>query len=108
MALETSEVYRCLEKKTRVFGFEIVDLFVVFSCLAFLNFLMRGLPYKFFLTWGPTAALALGLRLGKVGKPENYLAHLLRAKLSPPIFSAFPLKKARTRFISKSTQKVGL
>ncbi len=98
MALETSEVYRCLEKKTLVFGFEIVDLFVVFSCLAVLNFLMRGLPYKFFLSWGPAAALALGLRLGKRGKPENYILHLARFHLSPVVFSCFELSRKRAIF----------
>ncbi len=98
MALRTSEVYRCLEKKTLVFGFEIVDLFVVFSSLAVLNFVFRGFPYKFFLTWGPALGLALFLRLGKAGKPENYLLHLARAYLSPVVFSAFPLAPRRARF----------
>jgi len=99
MALRTSEVYRCLEKKTLVFGFEIVDLFVVFSLLAILNFLFRGLPYKFFLAWGPALSLALFLRFGKAGKPENYLLHLARSYLSPLVFSAFPLAPRRSRFL---------
>lgn len=104
MALKTSEVYRCLEKRTVVFGFEIVDLFVVFSVLAILNFLLRGVPYKFFLAWGPSLALALGLRLGKAGKPENYLLHLARHLIAPAVFSAFPLAPRRARFL---TQKKG-
>jgi hypothetical protein len=107
MALKTSVVYRCLEKKTLVFGFEIVDLFIVFSCLAALNFLMRGLPYKFFLSWGPAATLALGLRLGKRGKPENYLLHLARSHLSPLVFSAFPLGLTRSVFNNKPIKKLG-
>jgi len=106
MALKTSVVYRCLEKKTLVFGFEIVDLFVVFSCLAVLNFLLRGVPYKFFLSWGPAATLALGLRLGKRGKPENYLLHLARYHLSPLVFSAFSLGVTRPMFKSKPVQKL--
>ena len=101
MALKTSEVYRCLEKKTLVFGFEIIDLFVVFSFLALLNFVFRGFPYKFLLSWGPAFSLALFLRIGKAGKPENYLLHLARAKLAPVIFSAFPLAPRRSRFIKK-------
>ena len=104
MSLQTSEVYRCLEKKTLVFGFEILDLFVVFIFLAILNFVLRGFAYKFFLTWGPAGLLALGLKLGKAGKPENYLLHLARALLMPVVFSAFPLAPMRVRFI-KSFKK---
>lgn len=105
MALRTSEVYRCLEKKTLVFGFEILDLFVVFSCLALLNFVLRGVPYKFVFTWGPSAALALGLKFGKAGKPENYLLHLVRFYLMPVVFSAFPLSPRRARFVHSLTRK---
>ena len=76
MALKTSQVYRCLEKKMLIFGFEIVDLFAIFSFLAFLNLVMQGVPYKFCVTWGPAMALAIFLRLGKAGKPENHLLHL--------------------------------
>jgi hypothetical protein len=105
MALKTSEVYRCLEKKTLVFGFEMVDLFVVFSTLAILNYVFRGFPYKFILSWGPALALAVFLRVGKAGKPENYLLHLAVFLLfTPVIFSAFPLAPRRTRFL-KSTKK---
>jgi len=102
MALKTSEVYRCLEKKTLVFGFEILDLFLVFSLLALLNFIFRAIKYKFFWTWGPSLALAAGLRIGKTGRPENYLLHLLRYHVLSGILLAFPLAQKRKRFI-KST-----
>ena len=105
MALRTSEVYRCLEKKTLVFGFEIVDLFVIFLVLAILNFVLRGVPYKFFLTWGPAFCLAGFLKLGKAGKPENYLLHLARSYFSPVVWSAFPLAPRRSRFIDKKTER---
>lgn len=98
MALKTSEVYRCLDKKTVVFGFEIIDLFVVFSVLAVLNFLLGSVPYKFFWTWGPAMALGIFLKFSKAGKPENYLVHLMRYQFSAGIFSAFPLAPSRTRF----------
>ena len=101
MALKTSQVYRCLDKKTLVFGFEIVDLFVVFSLLAVLNLILRGLPYKFLLTWGPAVALALFLKIGKAGKPDNYLLHLARFYFSPVLYSGFGLAPRRVRFIKK-------
>lgn len=106
MALRTSEVYRCLEKKTLVMGFEIVDLFVVFSVLAVLNFVLRGVPYKFLLSWGPALGLAAFLRVGKAGKPENYLLHKARSYFSPSVWSAFPLAQRRSRFINQKQKGV--
>ena len=102
--LKTSEVYRCLDKKTLIFGFEVVDLFLVFSVLAFLNFILSGLKYKFFCTWGPAISLALFLRLGKSGKPENYLLHLARYHLSPGVFECFPQASKRIRFLKQIKQ----
>ncbi len=101
MALKTSKVYRCLEKKTLVFGFEIVDLFLVFSVLAVLNLLFGNIPYKFFFTWLPSLSMAAFLRMSKAGKPDNYLIHFARYHLSPGIFSAFPLATKRQRFVNK-------
>ncbi len=101
MALKTSEVYRCLEKKTLVFGFEIVDLFLVFSVLAGLNFFLGNLPYKFLWTWGPAMALGFGLRIGKAGKPDNYLAHLARFHFSPGVLSSFSLAPTRKHFLKR-------
>jgi len=91
MALKTSEVYRCLEKKTLVFGFEILDLFLVFVVLAVLNLLFKNMPYKFLLTWGPSIALGVFLRFSKAGKPDNHLVHLIRFQFAPGVLSAFPL-----------------
>ena len=97
MALKTSKVYRCLEKKTLVLGFEIVDLFLVFSLLATLNFFLGSVSYKFFLTWGPAIALGLGLRILKRGKPDNYLGHYLQFQFSPGAFSCFSLAPKRKK-----------
>ena len=101
MALKTSEVYRCLEKKTVIFGFEVVDVFLVFLVLAVLNFLLSQLPYKFFVTWGIASALGVAMRLGKAGKPDGYILHLLRFQFQPENLSAFPLAPRRGRFIRK-------
>ena len=99
MALRTSPVYRCLEKRAMILGFEIVDLFVVFSLFAILNLSFHGFRYQFFAGIVPSAALALGLRLGKRDKPENYLIHLVRHAVSPGFYSSFPLARARRRFL---------
>ncbi len=101
MALKTSEVYRCLEKKTLVFGFEILDLFLVFAALAVLNLLFGKLPYKFLFTWGPALALGVFLRVVKAGRPDNFLAHWLKFQFSPGVLSAFSLAPPRRRFLRK-------
>ncbi len=98
MGLKTSPVYRCLDKKSMVFGFEIVDLFLVFMVLAFLNFILGSVQYKFFFTWGPSVALALFIRLMKRGKPENYLQHLAKFYFNSRVFFAFERAKKRTVF----------
>lgn len=98
MGLKTSPVYRCLDKKSMVFGFEIVDLFLVFTVLAFLNFLLGSIQYKFFFTWGPSLALALFIRIMKRGKPENYLQHLLKFYFDSKVQFAFGRANKRTVF----------
>jgi len=99
MGLKTSTVYRCLDKKTYVFGFEVVDLFLVFTVLALLNFILGHVAYKFLFTWGPTLSLALFIKIIKRGKPDNYLLHLIRGYFQPKILSAFDLAKRRSKFI---------
>ena len=98
MGLKTSTVYRCLDKKTYVFGFEVVDLFLVFTVLAFLNFVLGHVPYKFLFTWGPTLSLALFIKIIKRRKPDNYLMHLIRSYFQPKVLSAFDLAGVRTKF----------
>ncbi len=103
MGLKTSVVYRCLDKKSMVFGFEIVDLFLVFSVLAFLNFILGSIQYKFFFTWGPSVALALFIRLMKRGKPENYLQHLAKYYFDSKVLYAFG--RAQKRIVFKNYHK---
>lgn len=103
MGLKTSTVYRCLDKKSMVFGFELVDLFLIFSVLAFLNFVLGSVQYKFFFTWGPSIALALFIRLMKRGKPENYLQHLAKFYFDERVLYAFG--KAQKRAVFKNYKK---
>jgi len=103
MGLKTSTVYRCLDKKSMVFGFELVDLFLIFSVLAFLNFVLGSIQYKFFFTWGPSLALALFIRLMKRGKPENYLQHLVKFYFDERVLYAFG--KAKKRVVFKNYKK---
>lgn len=89
MGLTTTPVSQCLDKKMKIFGFEIADLFFVFMLLAVLNFFMGSSDQKLLLVWFPPFVLALILKYGKQGKPENYLIHWLKFQFSPGSYSAF-------------------
>jgi hypothetical protein len=89
--IEQSQVYKCLEKKTLILGFELPDLFALSLLLCILNFIFATSDLKFFFTFGPTALLGLLLRVMKNGKADNYLLHWARYHISPGIYQAFPL-----------------
>lgn len=90
MELYTSKVYKCLEKKTLILGFEIIDLFLLSFVLCLLNFLFSASAYKLFYTFGPTLIMGIFLRVMKHGKADGYLIHWLRYHLTPGIYRAFP------------------
>ncbi len=89
--IEQSQVYKCLEKKTLILGFELPDLFALSLLLCVLNFVFATSDLKFFFTFCPTVILGLFLRVMKTGKADNFLLHWVRYHLSPGIFKAFPL-----------------
>ena len=73
-----------------MFGFEMPDLLAIFLSLSVLNLIFGSHPYKFLFVWIPPVVLAIALRLGKRGKPENFLVHWLRYQFLPGVYSAFP------------------
>jgi len=89
MALKTTSVSRCLDKKLLIAGYEIPDLLAIFFLLSLLNFLFGRTEMKLVLVWLPTLALATVLRIGKRDKPDNYLIHLARFQLRRKNLFAF-------------------
>jgi len=89
MSLKTTQVSRCLDKKLTLFGFEVADLLLIFALVAVLNLVVGDFSYSFLLTWLPAALFALVLRIGKRGKPDNYLTHLIRFQFKPGVLEAF-------------------
>lgn len=71
----TSKVPRSLEKKTRLFGFELSDLLLIFLYLALTNLIFGQTSLKPLIVWGGTLALGSSLYFFKRGKPDNYLQH---------------------------------
>lgn len=86
--LRESTVSKCLDKKLTMLGYEVPDLMVIFVTLSTLNFIF-GDGLKLPCVWLPTIAIALTLRFGKRGKPDNYLVHWLRFQIRPGVYSAF-------------------
>ena len=89
--LDSSPVSQCLDRKSKLLGFELFDLFVVFFTMALLNFLFSHFNHRLLMVWLPTTVLAAILRIVKVGKPDNYIKHLAAFYLKPKSLSAFAL-----------------
>ena len=80
-----STVPRNLETKSKLFGFELADVLVLFLNLSIQNLLFGQTPLKIPLVWGTTLTIGLVLFFVKRGKPENYLGHLLQYHFSPTV-----------------------
>lgn len=88
MDLLVSKVPRSLETKTRLFGFELGDLLIVFFYLTLSNFVFGSTRLKFPIVWCGTVALGVALHFLKRGKPENFIQHLGEYFASPDVYSA--------------------
>ena len=88
MSLLTSKVPRALETKTKLFGFELADVLIIFIFLSVTNLIFGGTSLKFPIVWSGTALLAGALYFLKKGRPDNYLQHLGEFYSSPGIYSA--------------------
>lgn len=74
--LLVTKVPRALEMKSKLFGFELPDLLLIFMNLAATNFVFGATSFRYPLVWGTTLGLALLLFFTKRGRPDNYLQHL--------------------------------
>lgn len=82
-----SKVPRSLEKKARLFGFELSDLLLVFLYLALSNLIFGQTKLKPLLVWGGTVAIAAVLYFVKRGKPDGYLQHYGEFMTAPSVLS---------------------
>ena len=86
--LAVSRVPRALEMKTKLFGFELADLLLIFSNLAVTNLIFGGSSLRYPLVWGSTFAIAAFLFFAKRGKPDNYIQHLGEFLSKPSYYAA--------------------
>jgi hypothetical protein len=98
--LLSSQVPRALENKTRLFGFELPDLLLIFLYLSVSNLFLGNVRCKSWLTWGGTVLIAGFLYFVKRGKPDQYLQHLGEYFRSPGVFSAGAADENHRPYIS--------
>lgn len=83
-----STVPRALDLKSKLFGFELPDLLLIFFNLALTNLLFGGTALRYPLVWGTSGSLALFIFFVKRGKPDNYIQHLGEYLFRPSYFSS--------------------
>lgn len=86
--LLTTKVPRSLEMKTKLFGFELGDLLIVFLYLSLSNLIFGSTRLKFPLVWLGTLGLGVLLRFVKRGKPDHYLEHYGEYMRTPDVLTA--------------------
>lgn len=86
--LQISSVPRALETKTRLFGFELSDLLLIFLYLSISNLLVGQTRLKPPVVWGGTFAIAGVLYFIKRKRPDKYLQHWGEFMRTPQAFSA--------------------
>jgi len=86
--LYASTVPRALEMKSKLFGFELPDLLLIFMNLAITNLVFGATSYRYSLVWGTTLGLAAFLYFAKRGRPDKYLQHMGELLVRPTYLAA--------------------
>jgi hypothetical protein len=73
--LLTTRVPRSLDMKTKLFGFELTDVLIIFADLTITNLIFGATSFRIPVVWGSTLFLACLLFFVKRGKPDGYLQH---------------------------------
>lgn len=87
-SLLVSHVPRTLETKSKIFGFELGDVLILFLNLSVQNLVFGESSFKYPMVYGSTALLGFILFFVKRGKPDSYLQHLSQYMISPTVLYA--------------------
>lgn len=79
---------RNLERKLKIFGFEVFDLLILAMVLSGLNLFLKGIQLQTPIVWGGTLLFGGVLYFSKKNKPENFLLFKLRFWLRPASYFA--------------------
>lgn len=85
-SLLVSHVPRTLETKSKIFGFELGDVLILFLNLSVQNLVFGESSFKYPMVYGSTALLGFIMFFVKRGKPDSYLQHLSQYMVSPTVF----------------------
>jgi hypothetical protein len=99
--LITTSVPRALEMKSKLFGYELPDLLLIFFNLAITNLVFGGTSFRYPLVWGTTLTLALFLYFAKKGRPDNYIQHLGEFIIRPAYYAAAGVDHLYCKFNGK-------
>lgn len=102
--LLTSKVPRALEMKSKLFGYELPDLLLIFMNLAITNLVFGTTSFRYPLVWGTTLGLALFLFFAKRGRPDNYIQHLIEHYVRPVYLAAGQSDRIYRRFKKESNE----
>jgi len=102
--LSISSVPRALEMKSKLFGFELPDLLLIFMNLAITNLVFGATSFRYSLVWGTTSALAAFLFFAKRGRPDKYLQHLGEFLVRPTYLAAGVKDTRYRKFPRKDSQ----
>lgn len=101
-----SKVPRALETKTKLFGFELGDLLLIFLYLAVTNLVVGQTRLKIPLVWIGTVILAVVLYFVKRNQPENFLSHWSEFHRTPGVLSAAAPDTEYRPFLSEEQNNV--
>ena len=85
--LLASVVPRTLEAKSKILGFELLDVILLLLNLSLQNLIFGSTMFRIPMVFGTSAALACVLFFFKRGKPDQYLAHYAEYLKAPSVFS---------------------
>ena len=81
-------MHRNLGGQIRVLGLEAPDLIFVLLVAAIMNLIFGQTRFVLLAVFGVPSLILASLYIGKKGKPDGYLIHLLRYLIMPNFFSA--------------------
>ena len=78
MELLTTNLPRHITVKSKMYGFELMDFFLLFFYFNVTNFILPSGIIKFVFVWGSTAILGFAIHRLKANKQDNFLTFYLR------------------------------
>lgn len=95
-SLLTSAVPRTLETKSKILGFELSDVLILFLNLSIQNLIFGSTHFKLPMVFGSSLLIAGVLFIFKRGKPDLFLQHFVQHLMLPShLFGNLPDTKYR-------------